>query len=84
MKAYRLYLYLKWVILLLPSNSSCSLIINQNGANIGTGKIVLSPSVNTLAFKAEKFLLSVSTMTDSHEISLGLGRTIFLYIDTYR
>ena len=68
-----LYLYLKQITLLL---SSCTVWspINQNRSipmhickNIGTGMIVLLPSLNMLHFYSEKFLLSVSTLTSSHE-----------------
>ena len=44
------------------------------GKNIGTGMVVLLPSVNTCASKAEKFLLSVSTLTGSQDIT----RTILI------
>ena len=72
------YLYLKWVTLLLFSCTVWS-PINQKGdvpkhigKNIGTGMIDLLPSVNMATrctSKDEKFILSVSTLTGSHEIT---------------
>ena len=42
----------------------------QVGKNIGTGMLVILPSVNTLRFKSQVIPTLVSTITGEHEITM--------------